>query len=171
MANTYVAIAKSVLTSSAASVTFSSIVSTYTDLLLVASCRSDRASSDVDLLKIRFNGASVDTNLTSRIMWGDGTSSQSNSRAYAEPARINGSTTTSNTFSNVEIYLSNYANSTAKPISTNGVSENNATTAYATISAGLFNDTTAISSITLLLAVGPNFVSGSRFDLYGIKNS
>ena len=45
---TYTLISSNVLSSSAASVTFSSIASTYTDLVLRVSARDDRAGSDWD---------------------------------------------------------------------------------------------------------------------------
>lgn len=166
---TYVALAKQVLTGTQASVTFSSIVNTYTDLIILCSVRTDRAST-VDYLKIRFNGASADTNLTSRFIYGDGATATSSTAAYAQPARLDAASNTANTFSSVEIYLPNYAGSTNKPISATGVAEDNSTTGYVQATAGLFSDTTAISSITLLNLFG-SFVSGSRFDLYGIKNS
>ena len=168
---TYVALAKTVLTGTQASITFSPIPSTYTDLLITCSVRTDRAST-VDNMKIRFNGATADTNLTSRTLFGDGSTASSASPAYAFPGRVDSANNTSNTFASVEIYIPNYAGSATKPISSTSVSEDNSAigNAFIQTTASLFNDTTAISSITLLNLFG-SFVSGSRFDLYGIKNS
>jgi len=166
---TYVAIAKQVMTGTQATITFSAIPSTYTDLVVLGSVRTDRAST-VDYLKIRFNGATVDTNLTGRFIYGDGATATSSTAAYAQVARVDAASNTSNTFSNVEIYIPNYVGSTYKPISSSGVAEDNSTTGYDQASASLFSDTTAISSISLVNLFG-SFVNGTRFDLYGIKNS
>jgi hypothetical protein len=171
MANTYVAIAKTVLTTTQATITFSSIPSTYTDLLLTISGRSG-ASSSVGTIKIRFNGATADTNLTSRYLSGATGTVGTTSNAYLYAGNLPGSTATSNTFCNTEVYLPNYAGSTYKAASITCTSENNsATDAWGPeIIAGLFLDTTAITQIELRL-LSNSFVSGSRFDLYGIKSS
>ena len=169
---TYVALAKTVLTGTQASITFSPIPSTYTDLLILVSARSDRSSQAIDPIKIRFNGATADTNLTSRQVYASGTSAGSQSNAYANTGYATGSATTSNTFASIEIYIPNYAGNTNKPISSTSANENNSATTYEIDGiAGLWSSTNAITEIILLPNTGPNFVSGSRFDLYGIKNS
>lgn len=167
---TYVALAKTVLTGTQASVTLSSIPSTYTDLLLVVSARSTFAAAG-DWLLIQFN--SQTTGYSNRYLYGDGSTAQSNNSTYNIMARnvLPGSTATSNTFSNVEIYLPNYAGSTNKVASVSGVSENNnATAAYIYAGAGLSSNTASTGSILIDCDNG-DFASGSRFDLYGIKNS
>jgi len=169
---TYVAIAKTVLTGSQATVDFNSIPSTYTDLLILISARSDRSAQRQDPIKIRFNGATADTNLTSRQIYGAGTSAGSQTNAYALTGYATAAATTSNTFANIEVYIPNYAGSTNKPISSTSANEDNsAGNNELDAIAGLWSSTSAITSITLLPNTGPNFVSGSRFDLYGIKNS
>lgn len=169
---TYVALQKTVLTGTQASVTFSAIPSTYTDLVIMISARSDRSAQYLDPIKIRFNGASADTNLTSRQIYGVGTSAGSQSNAYALVGYATAAATTSNTFANIEVYIPNYAGSTNKPISSTSANEDNsAGNNEIDAIAGLWSSTNAITSITLLPNTGPNFVSGSRFDLYGIKNS
>jgi hypothetical protein len=84
---------------------------------------------------------------------------------------VNGSTSTSSTFSNVEIYIPNYTGNTNKVASASCVVEGNLATTYPiTINATLLSNTAAITSLTLSCNAG-DFASGSRFDLYGIKNS
>jgi hypothetical protein len=78
---------------------------------------------------------------------------------------------TSNTFSNSEIYIPNYAGSNKKSFSADIVMENNATTAFSTLNASLWQGTAAISSLTFFDHNGNNFVQYSSFYLYGIKNS
>jgi hypothetical protein len=168
---TYVALAKTVLTGTQAEITFSSIPSTYTDLLILASTRSNRVST-VGFVKIRFNGATADTNLTARFMYGGNSTVTSSTESYGQVGISDAANSGANTFASFEIYLPNYAGSTAKPISSTSASEDNSTSnTYIQATASLLNSTTAISSITLLLNNSDSFVSGSRFDLYGIKNS
>jgi hypothetical protein len=84
----------------------------------------------------------------------------------------NTSNDTANTFSNSEIYIPSYTISQNKPISGFFVTENNSTAADAAsinTAAQLWRNTAAITSITF--TAGSNFVSGSSFYLYGIKNS
>ena len=172
MANTYVAIAKTVLTTTQATITFSAIPSTYTDLLLTISARSDRAST-VDTMKIRFNNAGVDTNLTSRrLQSSSGTSVASTSDAYASAGNIPAASQSANIFGNTNVYFPNYLVNAYKPMSVSVANESaSATDGNEQIIAGLWSDTTAINRIDLVLITGPNFISGSRFDLYGIKSS
>ena len=79
MATTYQAIASQVLASTAASVTFSSIPGTYTDLKLVFSMRSN-ASNFFDYPYLAFNGDSS-TNYSSLYLRGDGSTVSSSASA------------------------------------------------------------------------------------------
>ena len=82
----------------------------------------------------------------------------------------NAATATNNTFANFEIYIPSYTAIQNKPSSAFGVAENNATSPiFIQVSAGLRSVTDAITSISLVPS--GNFVSGSSFYLYGIKNS
>ena len=64
MANTYTLIEAQTLGSSAASVTFSSIPATYTDLIIKASTRSARSGSSGDNVIIYLNGVTTDMSFT-----------------------------------------------------------------------------------------------------------
>ena len=170
MANTYTLISSNVLSSSAASVTFSSIPSTYTDLVLRYSGRMDAGANKI--LKIQIAGA--DTSLSYTRLVGDPSSSPSSGSGTGSSwaGYTDGSTMTASTFSSGEIYLSNYASTSAyKAFSTVGIAERNATDARMMAVAGLYSSNSAISSITLLDISTANWVSGSSFYLYGIKNS
>lgn len=168
---TYVALAKTVLTGTQATITFNSIPSTYTDLLILMSARSSAAGDLYDVINIRFNGATTDTNLTGRTLYAQPTAVGSTTYPYGVVGNAGAGATTANTFSSIETYIPNYAGATAKPISSTSVNERNAAAdSQLDADASLFNSTTAISSITILLQTA-SFVSGSRFDLYGIKNS
>lgn len=178
MATTYTLIASSVLSSTATSVTFSSIPATYTDLIMKWSTRSDSAGDSTDAT-FRFNGSSS-TNYSTTILYSNGSSVMndlvSNRADLYSNFLTNGGASTSNTFSNGELYFPSYASSRNKPVSIDGRTEKNALNSpQITMVAGLFRDTTAITSITMYS--GPtasptnSFVSGSSFYLYGIKNS
>jgi hypothetical protein len=173
MASTYTLISSNVLSSSAASVTFSAIPSTYTDLVVRFSSRAETdtsASAMVMLLNGTTSGYSI-TNLRAA----NGTTAQSTQASsavsltnfYNEPNDY-----TASTFNNYEIYIPSYTVAQNKQLSITGVLENNAAaTNYSPLAgAGLWQNTAAITTILLRSASG-NLASGSSFYLYGIKNS
>lgn len=172
MANTYTLISSNTLSSSAASVTFSSIPSTYTDLVLRASVRSDSAGTTVHDFTYRINGLTTSVYSKTQLT-GDGTTAASyrqTTTRFALENTLDGASATSNTFGNIEIYIPSYTASQNKPIGNFGVSENNATLSGINAMAGLFLSTNAITQIECYTS-GYNFASGSSFYLYGIKNS
>jgi hypothetical protein len=148
----------------AATVTFSNIPQTgYTDLVVKMSTRSSLAglADDVEIL---FNGSSA--NFTGKYLQGNGGTATSGSYGRyvgTGPA----ATSTANSFGNFEIYIPNYASANYKSFSVDSVEEENASSAYAEIIAGLWSNTAAITSITLDLVTG-NFVQYSTFYLYGV---
>ena len=169
MPNTYQLISSNVLGSSAASVTFSAIPATFTDLVLRISTRVNYASVDGNIL-IRFNGDTA-SNYSYTFVYGNGSSavsSRGSTTRIVGASATEGTSATSNTFASAEIYIPSYLVSQNKPISIDSATENNATEAYRGATAGLWRDTSAITSINL---EGGDFVSGSSFYLYGIKNS
>ena len=172
MANTYTLIASNTLSSSAASVTFSSIPNTYTDLLVKISAKSDRANANDDI-KMLING-STSSVYGERNVNGNGATAASNGNAnLAYLALRSGSTggLTSNVFSSTEVYIPNYTSAIIHPVGSIQVQEDNSTTARIFATASSYNTAEAITSLTFNIWTGPNFVSGSSFFLYGIKNS
>ena len=171
MANTYELITSSTVGSGgAASVTFSSIPQTYTDLLIFSSYRG-AFSAPYDQLRINVNGTN---SWAWKGVYGDGASAGSETNSGQTTTKVAlgvGSTATANTFSNDCFYIPNYTSSNYKSISADSVGENNATTAYAGLFADLNSSTTAITSITLASQNGGNLLQYSSFYLYGIKNS
>ena len=151
MANTYVLIASNTLGSSAASVTFSSIPGTYTDLVLKWSARDGRASN-VNGVRLRFNS---NTSTLYSDTWlyssgsGDVSSFADSTAAQMAISENNSANATSNTFANNEIYIPNYAGSNNKSFSTDSVTENNGTNAYASMMASLWSNASAITSLSI----------------------
>jgi hypothetical protein len=174
---TYTLISSNVLSSSAASVTFSAIPSTYTDLVLRYSGRTDAAAT-YDFLLLGINGLST-TIYSDTTLYGNGggasalsTRGTSTTKFRAPRFGLDGSTATASTFSNGEVYIPSYTVSQNKPVSAFSVMENNAADpGYASVAAGLIRETGTITSIELTPLTGPNFVSGSSFYLYGISNA
>jgi len=168
MPSSRILISSQTLASSAASVTFSSIPATYTDLVVKVSGRTTIGVPSV-AQRLRFNGLSTAIYSYTEIN-GDGSTPTSVrvSGGTETPVVVNGATSTADTFSNTEIYIPNYTSTVAKQISVNYVAEDNAASAQIGAVASLINLTAAITSIEISFRT---FVTGSSFYLYGIKNS
>lgn len=158
----------------ASEIAFSSIPQTFTDLFIVVSARSSGTANNYTGLKI--NG--VNTNQSSRFLYGTGSGTGSVSLTGASDynliAYMTLSSDTSNTFASSTFYIPNYAGSTTKSVSIDAVTENNATGANQMIMAGLWNSTAAITSLSIVSVAGSNLqASGnlaqySTASLYGI---
>ena len=153
-----------------ASIDFTTIPSTYTDLVLKFSLFTSYSSNYISA-QITFNGST--SGYSQKMVYGTGSSalSASGSGSYIDwSAYGTGTTATANTFGNGEIYIPNYAGASNKSISADSVSENNATQAIAALTAGLWANTAAINRVTLT-GNGGNIAQYSTAILYGIKNS
>ena len=164
------------LVATAPSITFSAIPQTYTDLKILVSARDDRAGQpNTDLsLRVGYNGTINTSSIYSaRSVFGSGAviASSSSATTYLYLGMANGPTATASTFGNTEIYIPNYTSANYKSVSTDGVSENNATTAYAVLNAGLISTTNPITDIQISANYGSgDYQIGSTFYLYGISN-
>jgi hypothetical protein len=150
-----------------ASIEFTSIPQTYTDLVFIASCRTDRAAVD-DPILIQINGGSTAASNRRLRGSGSGVVSQNSSIDGNYYWFSNGASATSNTFDNASIYFPNYTSAANKSFSVDGVGENNATTAFQTITAGLWANTAAITSVKFQSDLGTNLVAGTTISLYGV---
>jgi hypothetical protein len=168
MPATYTLISSNVLSSNAASVTFSSIPATYTDLVVRISTRVTRATGDVEGY-LSINGTT--TNYSYTILGGTpGSSSSTRGTTYVPYVDV-GANATSNAFSSGEIYIPSYTASQNKPIGVFSQAENNVTTnIYQYSVAALWRNTSAITSLTFTPFTG-DYVTGSSFYLYGISNA
>lgn len=168
MANTYTLIQTIPITSSVASVTFSAIPQIYTDLVLKAFARTDRAAGISDSILTQFNNTT--TTYSGRFVFTDGSSVGSQPYSSTTGFSATSAGATSNVFSNCEMYISNYTGSTSKAFIDDNVIENNATFSYVLNDSGLWATSSAITSIVVVGGNG-NIVSGSSFSLYGISKS
>ena len=169
MATTYTLISSVTVGSGGAStMDFTSIPSTYTDLCVKVSARGT-GSYDEMYVGISFNGST--SNLTSRVLYGSGASagSFSDTKIYGP---VSANNTTANTFGSWECYVPNYAGSTNKSVSLDSVAETNGTSIDSYLTAGLWSNTAAITSISLYDAFTlNNFAQYSTAYLYGISNA
>jgi hypothetical protein len=156
----------------AASMAFTSIPQTYTDLFIKVSDRTGRSGFPDDGLLIALNGST--SGFTQRGLEGNGSNASSFTAGWGTAnsiANINGPTSTANTFSNNEITITNYTSSNFKSVFSDSVQENNQTTAYQDMYAVLWSNTAAITSITLTNYSITNFTQYSTATLYGISKS
>ena len=164
-------ISSQTLGSAAASVTFSSIPATYTDLVLRVSARGDDTA--IPVLQMEINSAT--SGYSNTLLRGNGstaTSTRSTGQTYLRVGFVNNSGMTASSFGSTEIYIPSYTTSVNKPISAFSVTETNATAADILAFASLSQTASAITQIVLSMAAsGQNFVTGSSFYLYGLKNS
>ena len=180
MANTYVKIASvTVGAGGASSIDFTSIPGTYDDLALHVTARNTRNAFVASYVTIKFNGSG--SNYTYKLLEGIpgiSTGSTNQTSVGLTTDMVVGSTSqtnsTASTFGSSFIYIPNYAGSTNKSVSAEGVSETDGTSTLLILSAGLWSDTTAISSITLKTWVSSAFFDFTQYStatLYGIKKS
>jgi len=170
MANTMTLIASYASTGSVGSISFTSIPSTYTDLQIVYSFRTNDTGvyNDISVTLNSANSTSSGKDLYA--IGGTTVGSYSPTTAQSFFAEAVGSGATANTFSNGTIYIPNYAGSNAKSLSGDVVGENNAASAVALLGAGIY-PTSAVTSVTFTPGVSGTFLQYCTAYLYGIKNS
>jgi hypothetical protein len=155
------------LSSSQSSIEFTSIPQTFTDLVLVLSLRNTNANVDGEGY-LRFNSST--SGWSARNLEGNGSSASSFGGDPNLFYRLNlvGANATASTFTNSQIYIPNYAGATNKSFSVDNVTENNGTSARAGIKAGLWSNTSAITSIQISTEGSTNFVQYCSATLYGV---
>jgi hypothetical protein len=145
----------------AASMAFTGIPQTATDLYLVVSCR---ANGTGDFLNMTLNGSSA--SFTTKYLGTNMSSAFSGTNVIL--GFSTGPSQTANTFTSAEAYIPNYTSSNNKSFSVNSVRENNATTNWMFLNAGVWANTAAITSLSVTLTGTDNFVQHSTASLYAI---
>ena len=149
----------------AASISFTGIPQTYTDLIIKFSGRL--ATGTINSISMSFNGSSA--NFSNRYLQGSGAAAYSFSRSdYYLIHMVNEANSTANTFSNVEITIPNYTSANNKSFSIDSVTEANATSESMALTAGLWSNTSPITSVTLT-GDANNLAQYSTATLYGIR--
>jgi hypothetical protein len=173
MATAITLISSVTVSSSTATIGFTSIPATYTDLLIKISARTSRVD-DSDDLYLTFNGISSDYS-TLNLQGSNGSATSDTFAGITNRiGRItqNAANNTANTFGSADIYITNYASSNVKSIILDNVQENNSTLAATTNFIGArwnYSGQPAITSITF--TPNSNFVQYSTAYLYGISNA
>ena len=156
--STYTPLASTTLGSAVASYTFSSIPSTYTDLIVVINPNT----ASVDNMNIRFNG-DTGTNYSNTFLFGDGSTALS--------TRGTNRTTIAGTASGgweiVRWNVMNYSNTTTYKTVLNRMDD---ASVYVATNVGLWRSTAAINSITIVAGTG-NLPVGLMATLYGIASA
>lgn len=165
---TYTPLATNTLTTSSTTVTFSSIPQTYTDLVLVMQPAADVGDENVG---IRFNG-DTGANYSYTRVGANNTAGSYSSNRVTGFTRINTieAAGTSPNLGNLIIVsnIMNYANSTTYKTALNRSGQVGGTYNGVEIFAGLWRNTAAITSITVMQGGTRTFLAGSTFTLYGI---
>lgn len=163
-------ISSSTLGAAAASVTFSSIPQTYSHLRVHMLVRGDRSGSNEDNVLVRFNG---DTAANYDRQYTYFTTSASATATVGQTSILLGnmpaSVSTADTSGVHDFLVAGYTVALHKTLISNGLDSFDNTNAASQLrwaSGGKWRSTAAITSITVLAAVG-NFVAGSKFSLYG----
>ena len=180
MAYTYTLIQNGIVTNATqASIEFTSIPQTYTDLQILMSVRY--SGSDTTGVNVVLNG-DTSTNYAIRILRGTGAGGAPQNNTSAQTFDVtalgaggsttgsSGSSQTASTFTNTAMYIPDYAGNKVKSISTDFVQTAFVTATFLGFYANLKNSTTAISSIAISPSEG-SWVQHSAIYLYGIKNS
>jgi hypothetical protein len=154
---------------------FTSIPTTYTDLVLWMSARSTGTNVNAQgFCYLRFNDSVSDFSSRRLIQDGTGVSSDSGGRFAAF---IPNSSATASTFGTMILYVPNYRSSTNKSYSVDQGMENNSSTNYLQgMTAGLWSNTSAITAIKVDGVIDSsgspfNFAQHSTAVLYGISKS
>lgn len=162
MPATYENIATTTLGSSQATVSFTSIPGTYTDLVLITNTASQLASGSEHIL-CQFN-SDTGTNYSATYLYGTGSSAASGRNSNTNGAFIGRHEQTE--LGTGITHIQNYSNTTTnKTVLSRGGLAGQITIAYVS----LWRNTAAITSIDLSPFNGTSFDAGSSFTLYGIK--
>lgn len=162
--NTYEAIATNTISgSSTNSVTFSSIPSTYTDLVIVF--QGTKISAGGQSLIYQLNG-DTGSNYSFTYLGGNGSTASSGRVSNSTYAALGAWVSNLSTTGEADfLYLMNYSNTTTYKT---GLARSSGSSAVEA-NVALWRSTAAINSVTLSIGSPAAFTAGSTFSLYGIK--
>lgn len=165
MPSTYTPIATTTLGSASATVTFSSISGTYTDLILVTNLRYSSGTPNSNAF-IRFNSDSG-SNYSKTYLQGNGSTASSGRDSYTAMDLL-GQTSTASVYTSNITQIMNYSNSTTfKTALSRWSNAGDFVIAFV----GLWRSTSAITTIEVNSSGTAQFAIGSTFTLYGVKSA
>jgi hypothetical protein len=164
MTATYEKIATTTLGSAESSITFSSISSAYTDLVVVV--QGTYSTSD-DIITLTYNN-DTGTNYSDTTMYGNGTSALSYRNTTASAIQVGWYPNPGGAavVSNMVLHIFNYSNTTTYKTNISRADTSNVQGAAARV--GLWRSTAAINRIDLIMIAG-NLQTGTTATIYGIK--
>lgn len=168
----YDALAAVTLSASTSSVTFADIPTGYKHLQIRALTRTDRSDTN-EFMTVRFN-SDTGTNYAYHSLYGNGSSAGAadtgTSTATPWSATTAGGNAGASMFGAVILDILDYQNTNKyKTLRSLSGTDQNATTGRIYFQSNLWQSTSAITSITVTPTHGTNFVTYSRFALYGVK--
>jgi hypothetical protein len=158
--STMTPIATTIGTGTNATITFSNIPNTYTDLFLVANVKV----STIRQLSVRFN-SDTGSNYSRTVLRGDGSTAASSRASNQTAIEVTSAGYGDTQFTNHILQIINYSNTTTNK--TLLARSNNASGGTDAI-VGLWRNTAAISAIEFY-TVSATFDTASTFTLYGVK--
>ncbi len=161
MPSTYTPIATTTLGSAASSVTFSSIPSTYTDLVIVIAAKYSSGGTGIYL---GYN-SDTGTNYSLTALSGNGSSASSFRNTNVGPANI--ADVDSTAVNAIVVNVMNYSNTTTYKTA---FGKGGASATYVTSYLTMWRNTAAINTVTLGVNSG-TLTTGSTFTLYGVKSA
>ena len=167
--NLYPIFTQTVGSGGASTITFNNIPQTYTDLMVEFSAKDTSANTSVGIY-IRLNNDTTSGDYSQTNIQGSGTgvgSNHNNTDTAINIGTVPAASATSNTFGNGRFYIPNYTSSNQKSVICDIVGENNSSTAYADLRAGLYHPTSAITRIDFMPPVS-GYAQYSTFSIYGI---
>lgn len=166
MAKTYNIIASTVITATSTSISFTSITSGYTDLVLVAHCKVSPLNTSS---KITFNNDTTGTNYSRRYIATSGTGSLV-SGTYTDTYGLEMGGFY-NEFDISHVSILDYANTNKHKTAINNYMQPSSENA-AVLIVGTWKSTSAISTITWQTGSPSYFFNpGCSFSLYGVKGA
>lgn len=153
------------LSTTAASIEFTSIPQTFTDLVLLFSVRCNHTTTADS--QFAFNGSTSGFNtVILQATFPSKSTFNSGNRAFPIP----GNDATASTFTSSSLYISNYATIGGKMFSVDHTRENNTTAATIEMTAGHWAGTGPITAVRLSVNSG-SLIANSTISLYGITRS
>lgn len=166
MPGTYEKIASTTLGSSSSTISFSSIVDTWTDLRLVILCQNANSAYNVNL---RFNSDSGNNYLLTRLYAnGSGFGTTRTNTTHAQLSYYGMAYQANSNWSFISVDVFNYKNTNVKKSFIVDTPEKYGGSGYTSKSMGLWNSTAAINEVNFILS-GGNFATGTQATIYGIK--
>lgn len=163
MATTYEPIATTTTSGSTATITFSSIPSTYTDLRLVLWTKSISSST---WCRMYFNSDNAGTTYSNTYITGDGTTNTSSRTSNAANSLLGYPSNVTPNFILVDIF--EYKNTSIQKTFLITDCEDGGAAGTIRYIAGCWRSTAAISSINIVLDSPRTFTDGTKATLFGI---